>query len=425
MHHALTRLVLAVLVLALHAGAGVLVVDAGGGGDATDLPEAIALASEGDVLLVQPGTYSGFVIDGISLHVVADGGPVLVNGAVAIRDLAAGQLVAFDEIDVLPPFTNIYTQPPALTIGNCQGRVRLERCEFMAPSPAVWDFCEDPSWPPGADGLVVTNCDDVVLSSCLLEGGEGYGSTNPLCYDRGSDGGRGLLAQDATVSLHEVIARGADGRIDGQGGVGGHGVELAGASEVLAAGCVVEGGDGGDSTDFVGFPPAGDGGDGVFVGTGATLRVLGGIYSGGEEGTSCCWETSPGVGQLVEGTLVDYEGTSRRLLTSSPAREGEDLTVSINGEPGDQVSLLVGLLPAHLPLPKFSGALYLDPSTMLGPLPLVTLPESAVLVPLTIPELGPGLDVVPLELQLFVTDASGEVSVLSGPGQAVLLDAAF
>ena len=80
---------------------------------------------------------------------------------------------------------------------------------------------------------------------------------------------------------------------------------------------------------------------------------------------------------------------------------------------------------ALIPLPKFSGALYVNPATMLGPLPLLTLGAGPAIVPLTIPELGPGLDVAPLDLQLFVIDSSGDVKLLSGPAQAVLLDDSF
>lgn len=426
MSHALARLVLAIVVLALPAGAGVIVVDAGGGGDATDLPEAIALASEGDVLLVKPGTYSGFLVEALSVHVVADGGVVSVTGPVAIRNLAPGQRVALDEIDIKPVFTNIFTQPPALRVIDCAGSVRIERCEIVAPSPVIWNACQKFAfWPAGADGAQVIDSDDVVFASCLFEGGRGFGSTDLFCLDTGSDGGRGLVVEGSAVGLHEVIARGADGREDGYGGQGGHGIQLIGASDVLAAGTIAEGGDGGRSNDFIGFSPIGDGGDGALVEGGATLRVLGGLYSGGEAGYSCCWITSPGEDQAGQGTIVTYPGTSRRLLTSSPAREGNDLTLAINGVAGDQVSLLVGLLPAHVPLPKFSGALYVDPSTMLGPLPIATLGAGPALVLLTIPELGPGLDVVPLELQLFVIDASGDAKVLSGPGQGVLVDSAF
>ncbi|MCK6447583.1 MAG: hypothetical protein L6Q99_14420 [Planctomycetes bacterium] len=56
-------LLLAALSSSAPATAGTRVAGAAGGGDFTDIVPAIAFASPGDVLLIQPGTYGSFTLD--------------------------------------------------------------------------------------------------------------------------------------------------------------------------------------------------------------------------------------------------------------------------------------------------------------------------------------------------------------------------
>ena len=403
----LARTVSALACASLPALAGVIVVDPGGSGDATDLPQAIAAASEGDVLLVKPGLYSGFTIDGLSVHLVADGGIVKVLGSVVIQNLAASQRVTFDEIDVAPATVDHYVFPPALRIANCAGSVRLERCDVTAPSAYV-DTCEGFGWwSPASDAVEVTNCSQIVIATGLLSGGEGVGSSDYWCLDKGSDGGRGLAIENGHVALHDVIARGGDGMYDGYGGVGGNGVHVVGHSDLLASGLFAYGGDGGDSYDFIGVAPIGNGGDGLYAEAGTVVRLLGGGFAGGMPGSTCCWTNFPGQPLNVAGTLMPYSGSPHRLLTSSPAREGSVLVLSVTGQPGDLVWMGLGFGPTMLHLPALNGALYLDPGTLLGPFPLATLAGSQVNVPLAIPELGPGIDVALVDVQVLVLEAAG------------------
>ncbi len=409
------------------AHAGVIVVDAAGGGDATDLPQAVALAIEGDVLLVKPGSYSGFTIDGLSLRVVADGGVVTVTSSVAIRNLGAGQRVVLDEIDVQPAWIDIFSQPPALTIAGCAGSVHVERCNVLAPSAIANDLCEGfAAWPKGPDAVSVSNCADVAISTATLTGGAGIGSTNPLCLDSGSYGGRALAVVDSLVGLHDVVARGAIGMIDGYGGVGGNALDVSGASDVLASGVFAEGGDGGYSADFIGSTGfGGNGGHGANVEAPATLRVLGGSYAGGAPGGACCWTDFPGQPMVVTGNLIDYAGSHHRLLTSSPTREGGTLVVSISGQTGDLAWIALSTAPTFIHAAPLNGVLYLHPAFLTAPLPLATITSPQSQVPFQMPQMPPGVDVRLVDLQAIVFEPGTGALVLTAPAQLVVLDSSF
>src|SRR5688572_18660193 len=86
---------LALLVLPVdRAAAGVLVVDASGGGAFTDLPAAVAAAADGDILLLKSGAYTAPTIANKALDVVADtGASVVVQGPFAVTDLTATRAV--------------------------------------------------------------------------------------------------------------------------------------------------------------------------------------------------------------------------------------------------------------------------------------------------------------------------------------------
>ena len=73
----------ALALLALPVRAGILVVDASGGGDFLDLQAAVDASVEGDTILVRAGTYAGFVATGKGLLVAAErGASVQVLGKV-------------------------------------------------------------------------------------------------------------------------------------------------------------------------------------------------------------------------------------------------------------------------------------------------------------------------------------------------------
>jgi polygalacturonase len=79
---------------ATSARADVLVVDASGMGDFTDIQPAIDAAADGDLVLVNPGVFQGFTILDKSVSVVARStATVSIDGSVIVQHLAAARYV--------------------------------------------------------------------------------------------------------------------------------------------------------------------------------------------------------------------------------------------------------------------------------------------------------------------------------------------
>jgi len=69
----------------------VIVVDAGGGATYA-LQPAVDAADDGDTLLVKSGTYAWFAVSNKAIAIVGDAGALVhINGAVRVRNLAAGR----------------------------------------------------------------------------------------------------------------------------------------------------------------------------------------------------------------------------------------------------------------------------------------------------------------------------------------------
>ena len=86
---------------------------------------------------------------------------------------------------------------------------------------------------------------------------------------------------------------------------------------------------------------------------------------------------------------------------------------------------LAGLDVSHLYLQNNYGVLLTTLPILLGPLPLGTLPPSGELaVPLVIPEMGAGIDAVPLVIQGALLPPGGGFR-LSSAKVATLLDGSF
>ena len=127
--------------LALPVGAQqVLVVDeAGAPGSFPDLQAAVDAAVDGDVLLVRPGTYSGFEIDGLSFTVVGDGPGVIVEekpaglfvgDTLVVRDLASGRRanIAGLDLEIEVPIFGVVFPPAGILVEDCAGSVLITNC---------------------------------------------------------------------------------------------------------------------------------------------------------------------------------------------------------------------------------------------------------------------------------------------------------
>ena len=173
--------------------AGVLTVG-GAGAMYPDLPEAVAAAVDGDVLLVRPGYYSGFTIDAKAIAIVADAGAVVTIGEPsAVRNLAAGQTVLLSGLSLPLPFG-----ASALTLANNAGRVRVERLDAHAAN-----YVFSHSW----YAVDIANCADASFVDCDLFGRPGeYGG---LGYGHGGEAA--LHAVSSSVALHDCNLSGGLG----------------------------------------------------------------------------------------------------------------------------------------------------------------------------------------------------------------------
>src|SRR5688572_15695587 len=148
---ALRLLPLAALMSTARAG----VITVGPAGAHAAIQPAVDAALDGDTVLVAPGTYAGFTVDGKHLQVVAASSPVTVNGTVVLRNVAAGGSAT------LAGFVF-----PFLQLTTCAGSLRIQASTIgqmfgLALPPTV----------------TVDQCADVALTHCMVSGWSGL---NPL-----------------------------------------------------------------------------------------------------------------------------------------------------------------------------------------------------------------------------------------------------
>ena len=119
-------LALACLLFAVDVSAGKLI-RVGASRSYTTIQQAINAASSGDLILVDPGSYSPFVIDGKSLAILSDLVPFTLTpsnsqAVVRIQNIPAGQSVT-----VMGWNTQVqYGTVSPLVISNCAGSIRIK-----------------------------------------------------------------------------------------------------------------------------------------------------------------------------------------------------------------------------------------------------------------------------------------------------------
>ena len=350
----------------------VLIVDELGSGF-TDIQPAIDAAADGDTVVVRSGFYGDFVIMGKSLTVVGDGAPTV--GPFRVQSTAADQVVT---IRGLRSEGIILAVVPLGEVRDCLGPVHLEQVvvdyQFLhndVPFPA----------------LSVRDSHQVTLTRCELLGRDGVGSSNEFIY--GLQGSNGVEIDDASVFAYDCTIRGGNG---GNGGVpvfggpinstaGGAGVTLRGGAMMFASGCDIAGGDGGDASESA--PglcdiPGSTAGDAIFVfgGVPSTLTVQDCVLAAGETATAPAGcPPSGGPGETIDnngGVVTLSAEPYREVSLSSPTREGQATMLSVTGQPGESLVLLVstqsqvntvsGLLGVLVPASPWTVVL-------LGPLP--------------------------------------------------------
>jgi hypothetical protein len=402
---------------ALTAGAraGVIVVDASGQGDVTSIAEAVQGAHDGDVILVRPGIYDGFLVQDLSVTIVADPpGGATVKGTTTLRQVAAGRTVVVRGLQFLP-IGFAFSDSLPMRIEGCDGSVRVEDCTLVGADG--WNgFFGDCGEPNGEMAVLVGQSDDVALIRCTLEGGHGYNAFAP--EDCSGSGGAGVQAFGSHPTLFDCIVRGGGGGYASSATfdpaqIGGAGLGLQ-SSGAWLSGCTVIGGDGGGSED-----DAADGAAGVqAIVPPGIVSLLGTVLQGGEGGVG---GTSDGDdGAALFGPATFFHETPRHFVAPAAVREGESGTLVADGLAGEAVLLLGGTTGGQFQLAGQLGP-FLQPLHFAFILPLGGVPAGGELVmTFTAPPLPVGVDGVVVHLQAwFGGGVLGPSSVL------VLLDESF
>lgn len=417
---------LSVVLLAPAVAAGVIVVDAAGGGDFVTLGEAVNASSPGDTILVRPGDYTGtgayWSIDEHSLTVVGDvGGSVLLGG---------GRVSAPEGLTVV--LRNLHIDGDTgghgqgLTVAG-HGRVLIEDCTIVgdvgAPQLGGWE------------ALFATNARHLVLSRCTLVGGDGNDTLSvPGTTDPSSGGYAARVTGRSIVAFFDCTLVGGNGGDDTTlhvltgSGTGGTAVGVF-DSMVYFSGTVLQGGEGGSPCKYV---QSGCGGGNALwsnpqnssfhhvsrIDTQLLPGAGGAYFAGG---------FAPAGEPLLDGTnqywdgVIAHPGSAYGFVVPGPLREGEATQLTVSGPPGALAGVYVGLdfgvTPVGLDARKGVFAMQ---QLVAAPLFAAPIPPSGTLsVPFAAPGLGgTGLEAFQFFAQGFNQDADG---VRSTPPTALLL----
>ena len=379
-------------------------------GSHATLQAAIDAAQDGDVLLIEPGTYTGFTIDDKALTLLPTSpGNINVNGLCKVRNLSARRAVSISGLFLKAPTSTSSTIfHPGLTLEDNSGHVRLQQCTLQGGKTSFSSFSSLPAGP----GLRVLNSPQVFVTECRLIGADyGYASGyNPR------SGGDGLRSTNSGVALYGGSLFGGDGSEESypKGGKGGAGcfVEEWG---LFAAGTTLNGGQGGGG-DYIGCTEAGDGGDALVVSNAQARMLDSALTPGAPGGFFTCTPGVPGQPIVNTGGVVQLiPGAARALV--GPTRTTDNATTSfvVGGQPGDKVWLLRSPQPAYHYYPSMHGVAGVRYPWLLTLLPAGTIgPLGTLDLQLTLGNLG-GLEPGWIwYLQALCEDAGG-LRFLSNP----------
>lgn len=428
-----------VSIFATQAFGSVIVVPSGS--PPTAIATAVASAVDGDVILVQAGAYSGFVINGKGVSVVADArASVTIAGSVGVINLPANRDALISGLTVTGSEQGANFPSPTSTSGAAlyafddAGSVRVAGCTLQG---GVGDTDSMGTSSQGGIGAKVRNSPDVVVVGSTLRGGVG-GGCHTCWIASGGGGGRGVSSSNAYMALYDCAVHGGLGGEAGEySGYGGHGAEVSDGRAMFASNSLFAGGDGGRSsgcedTFFCCHEGiAGDGGNGLRVTSNAWAQLLGDAFTPGAGGYSTCgWHGQPGgdMSQQDAGGVFTFNVSARTLDMPRVAREGDNVTISFAGQAGDEVSALFARGTAFQLIPSERGVLVAQhvgatPARWmrLGTIAAASTPLTHTF---TVRELGPGVEEQTWHVQ-FVVRGSVAGRVLGGYAPIVYLDSSL
>jgi len=373
-----------------------------GGGDFDSIQDAIDAASSGDVIVVHPGGYGSFDLDGKGLAIVGTGvDDVFVNES-WIRNVPAGESATVAGVRFSASPFAAGTAPAALTLHDNAGSVWLEDCRiqvafFAGVSRAIFEIEDSASVVVlgmrtrsiGGTGSVAVPGIDILRSSVHVYDSDFEASTGQTSFGLpASDGGVGaVVGRDSFLFASSTRFQGGAGILEScaLGGTdGGAGMNAAASAEVHLLDCELAGGAGGPGT--------------------------GGLCLDGMEGEP---------GPDVVGVVDELAGTARTYALDPFVFPGETATLVATGIPGETVFSLISTAPLPVWLPVHLGSqLVAAPLTIV---PEGVVPASGILVKEITPAApAMGDDSALRHYQGFFVDGGG-TGVL-GSGATVLVD---
>ena len=417
--HSLVRAAGALLLLAATAAADVIHVPA----EQPSVAAAVAVAVDGDLILVEPGSYPvPILLDGLGVSIVGHGGVVKLR-SITVRNLPAGEAVLLQNLNVDLGF-GFNDDDDAITLLDCAGAVRIEACTAVGDygDPGAWQQVIYPT--DGGSGLRMVHCDDVVVVHGFLAGGDGGSVKDEDLQWMATAGGPAANVRSSQVAFFGVDLHGGNGgsimdTIVYTAGAGGAGL-LNVSGVVHVSGCSLTGGHGGyGDCDYFSCGSGGSGGDGILqTQSVATISLRQNSLTPGGGGSGGDGSPAPD-GKLVDlaaGSLQHYGPAYRDLTATSSVAEGEHEVLTVNGQPGDVAILLVSLTPDWLEKPALQGLYTVAPPLSVQVLGVVG--PSPLTLDALVPELGPGLTHLVGRVQLVIKDAAG---IHLGPSSTLVL----
>ena len=373
------------------------IVDVNGGGDFTEISEAVAAAAAGDVVVVAPGTYEGFALTKRLTILGRTGGPrPHISGDVRVQ--ASTFTVAGLEIELMH-------------VTDVASRGRIDDCKIIVGET------EYPS------ALTVLNCAELVVSRTTVLAESSYSYSQPPA----AAGGTGMTIQASKVTLVQCTVYGGAGDDETPEGwgpySGGTGLRVIDGSDVVLVGSTIVGGEGGWP---FGFSLGAPGGPAVSV-TGSTVRIRGDVtdkLQGGHPGlgSSAYGASIKAIDSTVVSSGLQYtEGFSMTnslfilprvaepfLAVAGNAIAGVTCSIVLHGPSNTTALLAASLQSSLLSLPAFEGELWLDPSALLVLIPVGTTgQDTPVALNVHLPSSLAGLEGVCFELQAFFPTVQG------------------
>ena len=313
----------------------------------SQIQAAVQAAQDGDTILVRvpPNggpTYDAVDVAGKALTIAAEPSSRQAKvRSVHVHDLPAGKTVVLSRLDALGGTLTA----PSIWLRSNAGSVRVVSCDSRgAEAPFFSVLLATPAM------TISSSSGSAAFASCGLVGGPGNRSTT----DPTNPGARGLELQDSIAAGFDSSIMGGQGDscsfAIGVAALGGDGVFVGHSAlpaRLLLSNSSVQGGRGGEAGCF---PPlycvSGNGGTGLRVGNGAAVTLQTTTPVGGppgpQEAAGCGSIGAVGPALANQGSLQVRPTPAIALSSPTVAGEGQTITLTFTGTPGDRVFLIAG-----------------------------------------------------------------------------------